>query len=134
MKIAILQFDLHIHAAQSLKDKRRVVKGLKDRLHREHMVSVAEVGLLDTPSVARLGLAAVGNDVAILQSLTDRILDKLRTMHEAELGPFSREILHGDCAGDATDEAGNPLWDDSDRRDAPPPLGTPTLSSREARS
>ena len=36
------------------------VRSLKDRLHREHMVSIAEVGLQDTLNVARLGLALVG--------------------------------------------------------------------------
>ena len=46
MKIAVLQFDLSIHDAESLKDKRRIVQSLKDRLHRDHLVSIAEVEVL----------------------------------------------------------------------------------------
>lgn len=124
MLLAILQFDLLIRGSQSLKDKRRVVKSLKDRLHAEHMVSVAEIGLLDRCDVARLGLAAVGTDVRHLQSMTDRILDKVRALHDAELGDFQREIVDGDAladqAADARANANAPV-------SAPPtPLSTPS--------
>ncbi len=95
MVIGILQFDLLIHGAESLKDKRRVVSSVKDRLHREHMVSVAEVGALESWTVARLGLAAVGSDGKRIGQVLDGIVAKLRSLHDAELGGVSREVLHG---------------------------------------
>ena len=55
MVVGVLQVKLTIDWASSLKDKRRVVSSLKDRLHREHQVSVAEVGSLDSHRVAVLG-------------------------------------------------------------------------------
>ncbi len=117
MKIAILQFELLMRQPESIKDKRRVVKGLKDRLHHDHMVSVAEVGLLDRMDAARLGLAAVGSDVKVLQSMTDRILDKLRALEGAQLGAFQREIIDGDAlSGEDVTEDGSPLWTPEDRR------------------
>jgi uncharacterized protein len=120
MFLAILQFELHIHGAESLKDKRRVVKSVKDRLHREHMVSVAEVRYLDSMRVAGMALAAVGRDGAHLRSVLDTIVDKLRKLHDAELGEVSREILGGDDLPTAyADESGRPLWSESERRDAP---------------
>lgn len=116
MLLAILQFELLIRGSESLKDKRRVVKSLKDRLHNEHMVSVAETGLLDRMDAARLALVAVGTDVSHLQSMTDRILDKLRAQHDAELGEFQRDIIHGESL--AVDDAD--LAQDEDRgADAP---------------
>ena len=42
MFIAILQFHLMIDGSSGLKDKRRVVRSIKDRLHKDHMVAVAE--------------------------------------------------------------------------------------------
>ncbi len=119
MLLAILQFDLLIRGSESLKDKRRVVKSLKDRLHAEHMVSVAEIGLLDRFDVARLGLAAVGSDVRQLQSMTDRILDKVRALHDAELGDFQREIVDGDALseqGSNDSAAAEPVWSPEERR------------------
>lgn len=96
MVIGILQFDLLIHGAQSLKDKRRVVLSVKDRLHREHLVSVAEVDKQDMLNVARLGLALVGADSRHVGQTLDRIVAKLRAMTDAELGDVSRQVLHGE--------------------------------------
>jgi uncharacterized protein YlxP (DUF503 family) len=118
MHIGILQFELLIRGAESLKDKRRVIKSLKDRLHREHMVSVAEIGLLDLPHAGRLGLACVSRDAKHIQGVLDRVVSKLRGLHEAELGDCAREILCPDhLPGSMLDETGEPLWTESDRRD-----------------
>jgi len=95
MVVGVLQFELLIPWAESLKDKRRVVRSVKDRLHRQHLVSVAEVSAQDVLNVARMGLAVVTNDGAHAASLLDRIEAKLRGMTDAELGETSREILVG---------------------------------------
>ncbi|KAA0214320.1 MAG: DUF503 domain-containing protein [Leptolyngbya sp. PLA3] len=105
MVIGILQFELLIHDAESLKDKRRVVRSVKDRLHREHQVSVAEVADQENPSLAVLGLALVGTDGRHVAQTLDRIVEKIRAVHDAELGDTRREILHGqtlftEAAGD----------------------------------
>lgn len=93
MILGILQFDLHIHDAQSLKDKRKVVLSVKDRLHREHMVTVAEVAHQDTLNLARLGLAMVGSDGKYIGQTLDRIVAKLRQLTDAELGDVSRQVI-----------------------------------------
>lgn len=95
MIIGALQFELLIHDAESLKDKRRVVKSVKDRLHREHMVAVAEIGALESLNVAVLGLAVVGTDGQKLGETLDRISAKLMALHDAELGAVHRELLRG---------------------------------------
>ena len=41
--IALLTLELHIEAAQSIKDRRQVVRSLKDRLRTSFNVSVAEL-------------------------------------------------------------------------------------------
>lgn len=95
MVIGILQFDLHVHGAESLKDKRRVVRSVKDRLHREHMVSVAEVGALGRWDLAVMGLVCAGRDGRRVGDVLDRITAKLRALTDAELGATCREILQG---------------------------------------
>lgn len=104
MFIGILQFELLIHGAMSLKDKRRVVKSVKDRLHREHLVSVAEIAALDHHRLAVMGLAFVSNSAPYVSSVLDAVIFKLRALRDAELGDCAREILHGsslpDCACD----------------------------------
>jgi len=46
--IGVLTLELHLPDSHSLKDKRSVVKGLKDRLRHRFNVSVAEIGGHDT--------------------------------------------------------------------------------------
>lgn len=104
MVLGILQFELFIHDSESLKDKRRVVKSVKDRLHREHMVSVAEVAALDKLNVAVMALACVGRDGARVGDVLDSITNKLRALHDAELGDVSRQLIHGSQFHEQTEE------------------------------
>jgi uncharacterized protein len=98
MLVAILQFDLLVHDAQSLKDKRRVVSSIKARLHQDHLAAVAEVGHQEMLNIARMGLALVGSDAKHLAQTLDRITLKIRewAAPDAELGDASRVILHAD--------------------------------------
>ena len=95
MVVGIFQFELLIKGAESLKDKRRVVNSVKDRLHREHLVAVAEVDRLESHHVAVMGLALVGNDGRRIGEVLDSISAKLRTLPDADLGDVQREIVQG---------------------------------------
>ena len=95
MVIGVLQFELLIRGSESLKDKRRVVRSVKDRLHREHMVSVAEVARQDDLRTASMALACVGTDGARVGEVLDNVTNKLRGLLDAELGQAQRNIIHG---------------------------------------
>jgi len=108
MVIGILQFELFIRGGESLKDKRRVVQSVKDRLHREHMVSIAEVAAHDTLNRAVLALACVGTDGARVGEVLDHVMPKLRSFPGAELGDCNRQLLRGsdipECEAAALDD------------------------------
>ncbi len=110
MVVGILQFELLIHGAESLKDKRRVVQSVKDRLHREHLCAVAEVGRLESRSVARLGLAVVGREGRHVGETLDAIAGKLRELRDAELGDTSRELLYGSGGQDEVAQDDDPRF------------------------
>lgn len=95
MVVGILQVELAIDGAMSLKDKRRVIGSLKDRLHREHLVSVAEVDAMDKWRTAVLGLAVVSNSVSHCQRVLDHVLGKLRAARDCVLADHRMEILTG---------------------------------------
>lgn len=117
MHVGILQFEVVVPASESLKDKRRVVKSLKDRLHRAHLVSVAEVGALDHHRIALMGVAMVSNSPAHIESTFDRILDKVRALGVAHLGDVSREIISGVVGSGMAGDDASPLWTEDDRRE-----------------
>jgi uncharacterized protein YlxP (DUF503 family) len=120
--IGILQFELRLRGASSLKDKRRVVRSLKDRLHRDHLVSVAEVAHLDNMHVAGMALALVNRDQKYLNQVLDAIVGKLRKLTDAELGDCDREVLSGQQLPTAfTTDEGEPLWTEDERREAGEP-------------
>ena len=95
MIVGILQVELTIDGARSLKDKRRVIASVKDKLHREHQVSVAEVDSLDDHRVAVLGITMASNSVQHCQSMLDRILDKLKVKKGCYLSDYNTQILTG---------------------------------------
>jgi uncharacterized protein YlxP (DUF503 family) len=73
MVVGICAIEIVLPHAQSLKDKRRVLKGLKDRLRSRHNISLAEVGGQDLWQRATLGMAAVADTRTPLEELFNRI-------------------------------------------------------------
>ena len=69
MVVGIVRFELHLPAAQSLKDKRQVVRSLKERLRERVRASVAEVEYQDLWQRAAIGLAVVAADGAQVREL-----------------------------------------------------------------
>lgn len=120
MFVGILQFELLIPGVESIKDKRRVVKSVKDRLHREHLVSVAEVGALEDHTLAMMGLAVVSGTPSHASEVLDRITAKLRGLGDAELGSTFREILGGRSGpvGPVDREADAEVWTPEELREA----------------
>jgi uncharacterized protein YlxP (DUF503 family) len=64
MVIALLTLEVHVPHAQSLKDKRMIVRRLKDRLRSKFNVAVSEVGHQELWQRAQLGVVTVGSDAS----------------------------------------------------------------------
>jgi len=100
--IGVLQFTLEIPHAESLKDKRSVVKSLKDRLRRHYNVSIAEVGDLDQRNFATLAAIMAGNDIGYINSKLDKLLNRISEYRDAILDDHQMEIFspHSPAADD----------------------------------
>lgn len=92
MIVGVLRVRIAIFGALSLKDKRRVVKSIKDRVGNRHNVSIAEVDDLDHRQAATLGVAMVGNESRFLESALSTIVDEVRRVHDASLLDYSIEL------------------------------------------
>lgn len=92
MTVGVLELNLVIREALSLKDKRRVVKSLKDRLKSRFDVAVAEVGAQDVRQQAVLGVAVVGNDARVLGQVLNKVVDFVRNHPVASLNDYSIEM------------------------------------------
>jgi hypothetical protein len=73
MFVLALEVDVHIGHAQSLKDKRGVVRSIVDGARNRYHVAAAEVGAQDLWQRARLGFAAVSST----QQHTTEVIDEV---------------------------------------------------------
>lgn len=85
MQVGALRLTLRIPGAQSLKDKRRVVHMVRDRVRARFEVACAEVESLDDHRVAVIGVALVGNDARVLRQAADRVVQAVASWHTGEL-------------------------------------------------
>jgi uncharacterized protein YlxP (DUF503 family) len=93
MLIGTLRIRLLIREARTLKDKRQVVKSVKDRLRNRFNVSVAEVEAQDNPRLAVLGFAMVSNEAHHLKVALGQIVEALRSHPSAELLDHEQEVI-----------------------------------------
>ena len=84
MIVGTLLVRLLIREARTLKDKRQVVKSIKDRLRNGFNVSVAEVDALDNRQLAVLGMVMVSNEAHHLKVALGEIVAALRSHPVAE--------------------------------------------------
>ena len=90
MRIGVIRANLLISESHSLKDKRRVVRSLKDRLSSRFNVSVAEVGAQDLWQRAEIGVSLVSSDSKIANAQLQKIEQFIRTHPGAS--PIDLEI------------------------------------------
>ncbi len=72
--LGVVRLVLEVPGSRSLKDKRRAVHQVRDRLRSRSNITVAEVGHLEDHRRAVLALAMVGNDTRVLRSSLDKVL------------------------------------------------------------
>ena len=80
MVIAVGSWELSLSECRSLKEKRRVVKSIKERLQHRFRVSVAETRYHDAWTRAELTAAVVTTD----RGQADSVLDKLDSFIERD--------------------------------------------------
>lgn len=93
MIIGACEVRLRIMGARSLKEKRKTLKSMKDRVSKMN-ISVAEVDDQDKWQAATLGFALVSNDSSYVNSVLDRIFSFLAEYPDVELVDHKMEIMH----------------------------------------
>jgi uncharacterized protein len=84
MIVGTMEVELVLRQARSLKDKRRVVRSLKDRLSNEFNIAVAEIDYQDKHQRIALGIAVVGTDRIVLESVLEKVRSYIERNPSAE--------------------------------------------------
>lgn len=93
MHILLIQLNLHIPNAHSLKEKRKQIKSLKDRLSHRFNASVAEVGELDSWQKSVIALCLLSNDKSYLDKQFSLVEARVFEYADLELVSIERQWL-----------------------------------------
>jgi len=93
MIVGCLIMTLNIPEAQSLKDKRRVIKSLMARLKNKFNVSLAEIGENDKWQLCRLGAAVVSNQRDHANSCLSALVNTIERESAVLLVDYEIELL-----------------------------------------
>src|SRR5690349_17106040 len=99
MFVGVARIVLSIPGSRSLKDKRRVVHALRDRVRARVSVSIAEVGELDRLQLAVLGVSVVARDSAHCSELLSLVTKMADGQRDAVLSDVATEIVAFGDAG-----------------------------------
>ncbi|MGE5588503.1 MAG: DUF503 domain-containing protein [Clostridia bacterium] len=93
MIVGVLKLEVFIGGASSLKDKRRVVRRVCDRVRARHNVAIAEVGECDLWQRSTLGVACVSNEMKLVESVLSRVLRDVEMETGLEVTSCERTIV-----------------------------------------
>ena len=95
MSIAVLgcNLEVKISGSSSLKEKRRVIKSLKDKLKRNFNLASAEVGALDEWQRAEIAIVTVSNNIRHANSVISKAVNLVESNIHVELIDYEIERL-----------------------------------------
>jgi len=96
MTVGVARVTLFLPEVHSLKEKRMVLRRVKDRAQQKFNLAIAEVGENDLWQRALLGVAVLGSGRRFVESALDEVVRFIRS--EAEVTNVEREIqTYGDA-------------------------------------
>ncbi|MCW9012444.1 MAG: DUF503 domain-containing protein [Gammaproteobacteria bacterium] len=93
MHIILIVIELHIPFAHSLKEKRKHIRSLKDRLQNKFNASVAEIDAKEEWQKSILGITMISSDKRFLESQSSAIEQIVLEYGELELIKIQKEWL-----------------------------------------
>lgn len=93
MVVGVGTMTFRLHECHSLKEKRKIVKAIVQRLRNNFNASVAETGDNDIHQRAEIGVALVGNSRPVINAKLDKMFDFVEGLGLAELIDSEMEIM-----------------------------------------
>lgn len=94
MIVGVLKIEFHLHDNRSLKEKRKIVKSMVDKVKHKFNVAIAEVGSNDKWQKVELGITTIGNDRCHIDASLNNVLAFLDSMYLADIVDLKTEIFN----------------------------------------
>ncbi|MGA2143073.1 MAG: DUF503 domain-containing protein [Brevinematales bacterium] len=94
MYIGILSVEMSIPYLESIKERRNVLRSIKDMVKKKFNVSIAEITETEdvTPS-AKIAVAAVSGDASYLQSILSNVFNMIENFHPEKIVSYKTDII-----------------------------------------
>jgi len=92
MYVSCCSIKFFLHGSRSLKEKRRIVRSLKDRLKNNFNISIAEIGDQNIWQSLHMGIVAVNSDPKYLEGQMRTLMNAIEKMHLAEITDCQTKI------------------------------------------
>jgi len=86
MIIGVLRVEIRIPGVRSLKEKRKVVRSIKDKIKNKFNVSVAEVDYADKWQRSVIGISQIGNDAGYIEK-------NLNSIYQLMIGQYDIQVI-----------------------------------------
>lgn len=93
MIVGVCRVTLLIGEAHSLKEKRMVLRRIKDRVRNKFNVAIAEVGDQDLWQTAQLGFAVVSNERGHAQAMVQKVLGFIEDLAVAKVSNDEQDFV-----------------------------------------
>ena len=95
MVIGLLNIEIEIPDARSLKDKRTVLNRIKGRVRHRFNVSIAEIDGNDVWNYSCLGVAVVSNNQKFANQVLSKVAEHIETIRDCQVIDLTTEFLRG---------------------------------------
>jgi uncharacterized protein len=100
MVVGVCKVSLMVPASHSLKEKRMVLRRIKDRVNNKFNCAIAEVGDQDDWQSAELGFAVVSNELGFTQAMVQKVLQFIEDLAVAKITDDEQDyVQYGDQVG-----------------------------------
>lgn len=96
MVVGVMRVSLYSSDPRSLKDKRRIVKSLIERIKNKFNVSAAEIGFLDSWNECGIGISCVSNEASHADSMLSSVINFIESSSMMEVTDYTTELVHFD--------------------------------------
>jgi uncharacterized protein YlxP (DUF503 family) len=93
MVVGLANIDIHIPESGSLKSKRHLLKGIKDRVKNKFNVSIAEVGHNDLWQRTTIGVSVVANDKKFANQVLSKVVEQINKENGLQILDYSIDIF-----------------------------------------
>lgn len=104
MVVGVCRVSLMVPESHSLKEKRMVLRRIKDKVSNKFNVAIAEVGDQDAWQSAQLGFAVVSNELGFTQSVVQKVLAFIEDLAIAKVTDDEQDYVN---YGEHMETAGN---------------------------